>query len=248
MRLRYNDLMRIFRSRNFQEIPRNKVLYLQARIKWIFTVNVCSGNLKGNLKNENIEKKMKTLESYVDNTPEYSLSRKSDVDNGLDSNNCLSFRTTPLSTFDNIPIPIQFFFILQGLADAFLAMRFPFVSEPAKELNKQIFETIYYGALEASCELAEKEGPYSTYAGSPVSKGILQYDMVIIIIAVVANRGNLNWPKKGSLYLFWSANFFVGKENPFDYLAPLRFFLTTPLIQSTNHINGGAPQARESLK
>jgi len=66
---------------------------------------------------------------------------------------------------------------VQGLADAFIIMRFPFESEEAKLLNKQIFETIYYGAMEASCEIAEKEGPYSTYEGSPVSKGIFQYDM-----------------------------------------------------------------------
>merc|ERR1711953_1662796 len=66
---------------------------------------------------------------------------------------------------------------IQGLADAYILMRFPFESEEACLLNKQIFETIYYGALEASCEMAEKEGPYQTYAGSPVSKGILQYDM-----------------------------------------------------------------------
>lgn len=56
-------------------------------------------------------------------------------------------------------------------------MRYPFVSNEARQLNKQIFETIYYGALEASCELAEKFGFYETYEGSPVSKGILQYDM-----------------------------------------------------------------------
>jgi ribonucleoside-diphosphate reductase subunit M1 len=67
---------------------------------------------------------------------------------------------------------------IQGLADAFLRMRYPFASEPAKLLNRQIFETIYYGALEASCDLAERDGPYETYLGSPVSKGILQYDMV----------------------------------------------------------------------
>merc|ERR1712183_198401 len=66
---------------------------------------------------------------------------------------------------------------IQGLADAYILMRFPFESEEASNLNKQIFETIYYGALEASCEIAEKEGPYSTYEGSPVSKGQLQYDM-----------------------------------------------------------------------
>jgi len=56
-------------------------------------------------------------------------------------------------------------------------MSFPFTSEKARFLNKQIFETIYYGALEASCELSQKYGPYETYEGSPVSKGILQYDM-----------------------------------------------------------------------
>ena len=50
-------------------------------------------------------------------------------------------------------------------------MRLPFESEKAKMLNKQIFETIYYGALEASCELAAKDGKYETYEGSPMSKG-----------------------------------------------------------------------------
>lgn len=66
---------------------------------------------------------------------------------------------------------------VQGLADLFILMRLPFESEKAQLLNKQLFETMYYGALEASCELAEKYGPYETYPGSPVSKGILQYDM-----------------------------------------------------------------------
>lgn len=56
-------------------------------------------------------------------------------------------------------------------------MRLPFTSEEARTLNKLIFETIYHGALEASCELAKKLGHYETYEGSPVSKGILQYDM-----------------------------------------------------------------------
>ncbi|XP_046914056.2 ribonucleoside-diphosphate reductase large subunit-like [Dermatophagoides farinae] len=66
---------------------------------------------------------------------------------------------------------------VQGLADAFILMRYPYESEEARLLNIQIFETIYYGALEASCELAERNGPYETYEGSPVSKGILQFDM-----------------------------------------------------------------------
>ncbi|KAJ6584061.1 ribonucleotide reductase alpha subunit [Mycena vulgaris] len=66
---------------------------------------------------------------------------------------------------------------VQGLADVFLALRMPFESPAAKELNQQIFETIYHGALEASAELAEKDGPYETYQGSPASQGELQYDM-----------------------------------------------------------------------
>ncbi|KAL9027316.1 MAG: hypothetical protein Q9196_004141 [Gyalolechia fulgens] len=66
---------------------------------------------------------------------------------------------------------------VQGLADAFFALRFPFESPEARQLNKQIFETIYHGALTASCELAQELGHYESYPGSPVSQGILQYDM-----------------------------------------------------------------------
>ena len=66
---------------------------------------------------------------------------------------------------------------VNGLADAFLALRLPFDSPEAKLLNTQIFETIYHAALTASCELSRQLGPYSTYEGSPVSQGILQYDM-----------------------------------------------------------------------
>ncbi|XP_066582853.1 ribonucleoside-diphosphate reductase large subunit-like isoform X2 [Prorops nasuta] len=65
---------------------------------------------------------------------------------------------------------------IQGLADAFLLMRYPFDSEEAQKLNIQIFETLYYSALEASCEIAKEKGSYDSYDGSPVSKGILQYD------------------------------------------------------------------------
>lgn len=66
---------------------------------------------------------------------------------------------------------------VQGLADAFIKMRMPFDSDRAKTLNRQIFECLYFAALEASCELAQEFGPYETYEGSPVSKGILQPDM-----------------------------------------------------------------------
>ncbi|MGK0389382.1 MAG: ribonucleoside-diphosphate reductase alpha subunit [Maribacter sp.] len=66
---------------------------------------------------------------------------------------------------------------VQGLADAFLLMRFPFESPEAKKLNKEIFETMYFAALTQSCELAKRDGAYSSYEGSPVSQGELQFDM-----------------------------------------------------------------------
>jgi len=66
---------------------------------------------------------------------------------------------------------------VQGLADAFILMRFPFDSPEAIKLNKEIHETIYYAAMTASKDLAKIEGPYETYEGSPVSKGIFQFDM-----------------------------------------------------------------------
>jgi ribonucleoside-diphosphate reductase alpha chain len=64
-----------------------------------------------------------------------------------------------------------------GLADAFILLRLPFESDEAKQLNKEIFETIYFAAMTASKDLAIQEGPYETFAGSPVSKGIFQFDM-----------------------------------------------------------------------
>ncbi|KAJ1556443.1 Ribonucleoside-diphosphate reductase large subunit [Cladochytrium tenue] len=77
------------------------------------------------------------------------------------------------SNFRHRPIGLG----VQGLADTFIKMRMPFDSPEARALNKKIFENMYYAALEASCELAETHGTYSTYDGSPVSKGILQPDM-----------------------------------------------------------------------
>ena len=66
---------------------------------------------------------------------------------------------------------------VQGLADAFAMMDIPFHSEEAKNINKNIFETMYHGALEMSMEISSKQGSYSTFEGSPASKGILQFDM-----------------------------------------------------------------------
>ncbi len=66
---------------------------------------------------------------------------------------------------------------VQGLADAFIMMRLPFTSDEAKEVNQEIFETLYFAAVTASMEMAKEEGPYSTYEGSPISKGEFQHNL-----------------------------------------------------------------------
>ncbi|KAJ6398066.1 hypothetical protein OIU77_018972 [Salix suchowensis] len=81
--------------------------------------------------------------------------------------------TARRSNFRHRPIGIG----VQGLADTFILLGMSFDSPEAQKLNKDIFETIYYHALKASSEIAAREGPYETYEGSPVSKGILQPDM-----------------------------------------------------------------------
>ena len=80
---------------------------------------------------------------------------------------------------------------VQGLADAFILMRLPFDSAEAQTLNRHIFETIYYAALTASCQLAQQLGPYDSYAGSPISEGILQFDMW----GVTPDSGRWDWDK-----------------------------------------------------
>ena len=78
---------------------------------------------------------------------------------------------------------------VQGLADAFIMLRMPFDSPEARALNADIFETIYFGAMEASMELSKVQGPYETFKGSPVSKGIFQFDMW----GVTPTSGRWNW-------------------------------------------------------
>lgn len=77
------------------------------------------------------------------------------------------------SNFRNRPIGLG----VQGLADVFFKLKTPFGSPESRKLNVQIFETIYHASLEASKELAEQHGPYETYEGSPISKGLLQFDL-----------------------------------------------------------------------
>lgn len=80
---------------------------------------------------------------------------------------------TKLSNMRHRPLGIG----VQGLVDVYVKMRYPFESEQAKRLNKEIFETIYYGCLQGSVELSKREGSYETFAGSPFSEGKLQFDL-----------------------------------------------------------------------
>ena len=109
----------------------------------------------------------------------------------------INFYPTPETRTSNLrhrPIGIG----VQGLADVFAMLRLPWEREETHLLHKRIFEHIYYAALEASAELASVDGPYSSFSGSPVSKGILQYDMWSTesgdsVIPVTAVDGTLDW-------------------------------------------------------
>ena len=81
---------------------------------------------------------------------------------------------------------------VQGLADVFALMRVTWESEKAADLNQRIFEHIYYAAVESSCEVAMKEGPYSTYIGSPMSEGKFQYDLWNVT-PITETDGSLDW-------------------------------------------------------
>jgi ribonucleoside-diphosphate reductase alpha chain len=81
---------------------------------------------------------------------------------------------------------------VQGLADVFALMRAPWESEKAADINQRIFENMYYAAVESSCEVAEKEGAYSTYQGSPMSEGKFQYDLWDVT-PLTETDGSLDW-------------------------------------------------------
>ncbi len=89
------------------------------------------------------------------------------------------------SNFRHRPIGLG----VQGLADTFAMLKLPFESESAGKLNKDIFETIYFAACTSSKDLSKIEGPYETYAGSPASQGILQFDMW----GATPDSGNWDW-------------------------------------------------------
>ncbi len=96
---------------------------------------------------------------------------------------------TKVSNLRHRPIGIG----VQGLADVFMLMDLPFSSDEARVVNQTIFEAIYFGALSASNELAQKEGPYETFAGSPASEGRLQYHMWGKTEADLLTRAMFDW-------------------------------------------------------
>jgi ribonucleoside-diphosphate reductase alpha subunit len=103
----------------------------------------------------------------------------------------INFYPTPETSNSNMrhrPVGLG----VQGLADVFALMRLSWESEKAADLNQRIFEHIYYAAVESSCEIAEKEGKYSTYEGSPISKGQFQYDLWSVK-PLTEKDGTLDW-------------------------------------------------------
>lgn len=120
------------------------------------------------------------LNRFVVNATVFDFEKLHEVTRVVTENlNCVidvNYYPTPKTRVSNMahrPIGIG----VQGLADTFMLLDMAFSSEEARTLNRRIFETMYHAALTASCDLAEKDGAYSTFAGSPASQGILQYDM-----------------------------------------------------------------------
>ena len=109
----------------------------------------------------NYEKLMEVVEIIVDNL------------NIVIDKNFYPVPETELSNKRHRPLGLG----VQGLADTFVLLRYPFDSPEAKQLNNDIFECIYYAALRKSCELSKRDGPYSTFKGSPLSEGKFQFDL-----------------------------------------------------------------------
>jgi ribonucleoside-diphosphate reductase alpha chain len=120
------------------------------------------------------------LPKFVNKNKTYNFNKLYDVayQATINLNNVIdvNFYPSPAAKFSNLlhrPIGLG----VQGLADVFFMLGLPYESEEAKSINKEIFETIYYASVKASCELAKEQGPYATYEGSPISKGKFQFDL-----------------------------------------------------------------------
>jgi len=121
-----------------------------------------------------------SLTNFVNKNKTYNFNRLYDVayKATINLNNVIDVNYYPskAAKFSNLlhrPIGLG----VQGLADVFFIIGIPYDSNEAKSINKQIFETIYYASMRASCDLAKEQGHYATYKGSPISKGKFQFDL-----------------------------------------------------------------------
>ncbi len=120
------------------------------------------------------------LPRFVENNNKYNYEKLEDVVrvaitnlNRIIDRNYYPVPETEYSNKKHRPLGLG----VQGLADVFFKMRAPFESERAREINRNIFETMYYAAVKTSCDIAKEEGPYPTFEGSPMSKGKFQFDL-----------------------------------------------------------------------
>ena len=114
-------------------------------------------------------------EKYFDHQRLFEVTKKitRNLDTVIDQNYYYPVKEAENSNVRHRPVGLG----IQGLADAFIMLRLPFTSEEAKKLNQEIFETIYFAAVTSSMEMAKTRGKYSTFDGSPMSKGEFQYNM-----------------------------------------------------------------------
>ena len=120
------------------------------------------------------------LPKFINKNKTYNFNKLYDIayDATINLNNVIdvNYYPSPAAKFSNLchrPIGLG----VQGLADVFFTLGLPYESDEAKQLNKEIFETIYYAAIKASCDLAKEHGTYTTYEGSPISNGQFQFDL-----------------------------------------------------------------------
>lgn len=121
-----------------------------------------------------------SLTKFVNKNKTYNFKKLYEVayDATINLNNVIDMNYYPsdaakFSNFCHRPIGLG----VQGLSDVFFVTGIPHDSSEAKQLNRDIFETIYYAAMRASCDMAKEQGAYATYQGSPVSQGLLQFDL-----------------------------------------------------------------------
>ena len=157
----------------------------QANIGIIKSSNLCTEIMEVSTKEESAVCNLASiaLPSCIDHNttpPSYDFDKLHHVARVVTNNlnkvidvNYYPTEKTENSNFKHRPIGIG----VQGLADTFIQMNYVFDSFEARELNKTIFETIYHAALTESCSISKLDGPYSSFHGSPASKGILQFDM-----------------------------------------------------------------------